>query len=225
MVDVVVPMYINQDLLEKVRIFVCALRNFNQRAASDESQTSSTCRTSIVLSSEQMLTNISRMLFKYGKWDNIQNWDERIICEYVQNNENCASSFNQIKKTHKKYVDRLKTIIIHTDIPKVSKIVMDANLERSADTCPSQCILPQKSFVEYFRSFTKEHWRISVVKSWSAKTIKQAFASMNDTQPEMRVDIEFISQKMYFKKHTDGYIATSLLMKIACIFLEQCRLF
>ena len=190
-------------------------------------------KASVQITSTAMLQMLNRVMAKFDGWQHVGKWVETIWCEYRgQHNERCVSRLGDEHHPSENSIVQpvAPPVQIQTDVDYLEEVTISGvtcqKLQASKHLNASQkCVLPVRSTVEYSKEFKTDAWRFCIVKSWTHHTLKAALASMDTMDPEMRVDVELLQNKSYFSVHTDSYIAVSLLMKVACMFGEKCRMF
>lgn len=225
MADVITPMYINNEMLYKVIHLMNKVRNYiNQTQRHPKSLL--VVEASVHLSSSFLFQMITKLMTKYRGWTRVGKWKEKMWCTFKDAEGNLCRSVlgptyqtSSVRQIH-------PPLHIASDVSNVTSICLSAKETVSLDNKQSSgCVLPDDCTVEYSKLFETDRWKFTAAKHWTARTLKGALSGMDQTEPSMRFKIEIARPSTYFSTHTDGYIATSLLMKVACLFGEKCRMF
>lgn len=188
-------------------------------------------RATVQIRSPMMFDMVTRNMGRFGGWDSVGQWMEHLWCMYTDRNNmdceshmgngRCATQTHRVCKTFP--VENIQTDVEYVDDVKIEGRFL--SVVHHPDSPDERCVFPDKCVVEYSKVFCTKDWSFRIKKSWSSQTIKKALACMDTQSPSMCIQVDLLRLHAYFDKHSDAYIATSMLMKVACIFGERCRMF
>ena len=224
MTNVIVPNYIQNQLLNNIIALVHKIRVQQQNNLDSYTQ-QIVMKAKVDIYSETMLNVILKIMGKYKSWKKIDKWRENIWCTYKSSNGKTYVYKNEDKQNYMMQ-EIYPSIRFSSDVTNATHMTVSAMQYIPQSNLKSdRCVLPSQCTIDYSKTFESDMWRFNVVKSWSNQTLKLALSSMDHAQPNMFIALELIHPNRYFNLHTDTYIAASVLIKLACIFGEKCRLF
>lgn len=216
MSNVVVPMCLDSNLVHQTTKFVSAVRqhtSFNQSSDIE-------LKITIHVTNGDFFEELHDMITKYDQWKRMDNWTETVICNYTNSHGvSCKTISTSMKNCM--IVPLFDSVLVQTDLNSASLIELSCVQLKNIDKNNLTCVMPSSACVQFERVFCTDKWKFKLVKYWKAPTLKTAFRSSESTLPHQKVEVSCLYPFKYFSKHTDKYVAVSLLLKICSVFSSE----
>lgn len=165
-----------------------------------------------------LFTTICKMMAKYTGWEDMGNWQERIVYFYGQSASTIVEKTAGVRSVVVREQGRVRARFDNdTRLGPVDFVLEDLE---DPDTT-ADCVLPSQVAVAYYREYRQGNWKFVVVKRWSADTLKNTFAQMSEATASQQIWFTLCDAERYVQQHPSIYVAVSFLMKASALMQNR----